>query len=740
MKVVSLSQLPVGLVVWQPHPGAWMQTFVCKSTFTLYPGVCALAAEQEPIHPSDRHWGHDACWSLYAASDLVPHRARADVVLVGHAFSPGGTAVQSLTARVMVNDIDKAIEVHGARGFTQHGVLDQSARFSKMPLLWEYAGGGPGTSNPVGVSPQARDIQGRRSLPNLQRPGVVVIGPDDVIEPVGFGPVASGWPTRQQKLGRYAATFPVNDWHRQPLPPDLDVSYFNAAPFDQQPTALRNDERLILEHLHPEHPHLVTSLPGLHPRAYVDRPGEPPQGVPMWPDLLWINTDRCICTVTWRGQVPLREPQEAGHILVALEGPHQPLAWNEIEGLASSSGVTLASGRTAGGAMSEIGLQTPYDQAHDGDSAVSNEDDPEACTLPLSVDQDPADSRPALPFATVPASQPVPPSSQAQRLADLPFVQSAPPAAAVPPSSRAQHLADMAAAFVQAVPPAAAVPTPAAAAQLPADALTDTTAASLVAAKPALPFMQGEQAEPALRHQAESWPRGAVQAEALDEVLRPPFVALPPALSPALYAPPAPERDARSPPLAAEEPAPPPMLGPLARPDRGATDPSAEEAPAADTQANEPSPPPAAEAPAPSLAAYPIERCAAIAAKLAQRPADCDTLLEAEELTPRTWQWLHVEWLDEIQAEVARRKKKLLSAYDAAYVAALEKERGPITAGEYAQLVIAAEQGRGQAALAELGLPDESMMRIRRVWLERIVKDKKAAAEVRAAMRKADEA
>ncbi|WP_437834342.1 DUF2169 domain-containing protein [Sorangium sp. So ce1153] len=714
MKVVSLSQLPVGLVVWQPHPGAWIQTVVCKSTFELYPGVCALAAEQEPLHLSERHWSDDASWSLYAASDLVPHRARADVVLVGHAFSPNGTAVRSLTARVIVNDIDKAIEVHGARSFTQHGVLDQGSRVTRMPLLWEYAGGGPGTSNPVGVPPHARDIHGRRNLPNLQRPGVVVIGPDDVIEPVGFGPVASGWPTRRQKLGRYAATFPVNDWHRQPLPPDLDVGYFNAAPFDQQTTALRDDERLILEHLHPEHPHLMTSLPGLHPRAYVDRAGEPPQGVPMWPDLLWINTDRCICTVTWRGQVPLREPQEAGQILVALEGPHQTLAWNDIESLASSYGVTLASGRAAGGAMGEIGFQAPYDQAHEGDSDVHGEDDPEACTLPVSVSPDLAVSSPALPFATVPASQRAPPSSQAQRLADLPFVQSA--------------------------PYAAAVPTPAAAAQPPADALTATTAASLVAAEPALPFVQGERDEPALRHQAESSPRGAVPSEALDKVLRPPLVAVPPALSPALYAPPAPERDAGSPPLTVEEPAPPAMLGPLARPDWGATEPSAEAAPEPDTQANEPGPLPAAEETAPPLAAFPIERCAAIAAKLARRPADRDTILKAEELTPKTWQWLHIRRLDEIQDEVARRKKKLLSAYDAAYVAALEKERGPITAGEYAQLVIAAEQGQGQAALAELGLPDESMMRIRRVWLERIVKDKKAAAEVRAAMRKADEA
>ncbi|WP_437730045.1 DUF2169 family type VI secretion system accessory protein [Sorangium sp. So ce1335] len=715
-----------------------MQTFVCKGTFNLRPRVCALAAEQEPIHVSERHWRDDPYWSLYAASDLVPHRLRADIVLVGHAFSPNGTAVRSLTARVIVNDVDKAIEVHGARSVTQHGVLDQSSRFTKMPLLWEYAGGGPGTSNPVGMPPHARDIHGRRNLPNLQRRGAVVIGPDDVIEPVGFGPVASGWPTRRQKLGRHAATFPVNDWHRQPLPPDLDVRYFNAAPFDQQTTALRNDERLILEHLHPEHPHLVTSLPGLHPRAYVDRPGEPSQAVPMWPDLLWINTDRSICTVTWRGQVPLREPQEAGQILVALEGPHRTLVCNDSEGLPRRSEVGLASDQAAGGAMSETALQAPYDQAHDGSSPALNEDDPEVRTLTLNVDQDLVVSLPALPFATVPAGQPAPPSSPAQRLVGPPFGQSAPPAAAVPPSSRAQHLADTAAAFVQAAPPAAAVP--ADAAQPPDDALAATDAASLVATKPALPFVQGERAEPAPRHQAASSPRGAVPAEAPDKELRPPLVALPPALPPALHAPPAAERDATSPPLAAEEPVPPPMLGPLARPDLGATEPSADEAPEPGTHANKPDPLPAAEEPAPPLAAYPIERCAVVAATLAQRPGDCDTLLKAEELTPKTWQWLHAHWLDEIQAELARRKKKLLSAYDAAYVAALEKERGPITAGEYAQLVIAAEQGQGQTALAELGLPDESMMPIRRVWLERIVKDQKAAAEVRAAMRKADEA
>jgi hypothetical protein len=81
----------------------------------------------------------------------------------------------------------------------------------------------------------------------------------------------------------------------------------------------------------------------------------------------------------------------------------------------------------------------------------------------------------------------------------------------------------------------------------------------------------------------------------------------------------------------------------------------------------------------------------------------------------------------------------MLSAYDAAYVERLEKERGPITATEYAMLLLAAERRGADAELRKLDLPEGSMMRIRRVWLARTAKDAAAAAEVRAAMRAAAE-
>ena len=90
------------------------------------------------------------------------------------------------------------------------------------------------------------------------------------------------------------------------------------------------------------------------------------------------------------------------------------------------------------------------------------------------------------------------------------------------------------------------------------------------------------------------------------------------------------------------------------------------------------------------------------------------------------------------ERNLERGKKELLSEYDATYVATLEEARGPITAREYAKLSLGAERGRGAATLIELGLPPDSMMRIRRVWLAKLVKDARLAAEVRAAKRAGD--
>jgi hypothetical protein len=315
MDVVSHCSLPVGGRVWKPRPGAYALTFVCKATFALGPGKLALAAEQQPIHEFDRSWS-ESVTSLYAASDLAPRKLRADVVLIGSAYAPGGVPVRKVVARLSVGDVDKSIEVWCDRTLRADGSVAEGPPFAKVPLLYERAAGGPGTDNPVGMA-RVRDAYGGAALPNLTLPGTRA-SQDAPIAPVGFGPLGPEWPARRAKLGRSADTFSEDAWHEEPLPPDLDMTYFNFAPLDQQPGALEGDERIVLENLHGAHPQLAMTLPGLRPRAKVTGPGgERP--APMRADTLWIDTTRELCCVTYRGQVVLASPKEAGWVVVTLD-------------------------------------------------------------------------------------------------------------------------------------------------------------------------------------------------------------------------------------------------------------------------------------------------------------------------------------------------------------------------------------------------------------------------------------
>src|SRR5689334_3113398 len=132
MHVVSACPLCVSSIIWQPRAGAWALTVVCKATFRLEPGECRLAALQEaPIE--DDVYGETG-GSLRAPSDLAPMKPRADVILVGHAFTPGRQPARSLRARLTVAEIDKAIDVWCDRIFWQDGRLLVGQPFTQMPL------------------------------------------------------------------------------------------------------------------------------------------------------------------------------------------------------------------------------------------------------------------------------------------------------------------------------------------------------------------------------------------------------------------------------------------------------------------------------------------------------------------------------------------------------------------------------------------------------------------------------
>jgi hypothetical protein len=391
MDLVSLCPLRAVSFVWRRGAG-YARTVVCKATFELRPEQARLAEQQEPLHEIDEHWDDDPARSLYASTDFVPHKARADVLLVGRAFAPSNEPVAALVARLIVGSLDKAIEVHRNRTWSDAGRVVDGPAFTSMPLVYERAAGGPGTWNPVGVDAEARPgLDGLARMPNLMPLGFKLAARGARIPPVGFGPIAPTWPNRIARFGPHAslASEPIGiGGPIRTIPDELDAGCFNAAPTDQQPSALRADERIVLDNLDPHHGRLSTTLPGLRPRIFVDAAQGGRQELAMVVDTLWIDTDRRICTLTWRGTLAVPDPEAKGRIVVAVEAPGQNLAWADL---------------LARGAM---GTAVPEARAKPDVEAIHVEGADADAELTLRPRRD---RKPVLPFHPAPSAFPPPP-------------------------------------------------------------------------------------------------------------------------------------------------------------------------------------------------------------------------------------------------------------------------------------------------------------------------------------------
>lgn len=324
MEVVSVCPIRVAELSWLLPNGAPAITVVCKATFNLQPGEATLAQQQDPPAADDAYWTADIDKPPSGFTDLVPFKPRADVVIVGHAHAPPQRPARTLLVRAIVGAMDKAIEVFPDRFLMPNGEVREGQPWMKQRLAWERAAGGPETGNPIGMRFDTQDGLGATAIPNLQPPGVHFARRGDTFGPACFAPVPPAWPSRVYKLYRHGRTFIARDWSTRPIPEDIDRGFFNMAPPDQQPQELRADERIVLDHLHPEHPRLVTRLPGIEPTATVVRSGRMPSHLALTLDTLWIDTDRATCSLVWRGTIPLAHAGESGQVSISMEGGVPP--------------------------------------------------------------------------------------------------------------------------------------------------------------------------------------------------------------------------------------------------------------------------------------------------------------------------------------------------------------------------------------------------------------------------------
>jgi hypothetical protein len=697
MDLISQCALPVEKIVWRPGHGGFAFTVVCKATFELRPDASPLAPAQEPILAADVYTAESGALAL--ASDLVPFKKRPEVLVVGHAYAPEGTAVPSLVARIAVGEIDKAIQIVGDRSIDRYGRLGNPTPFTCMPLVWERAASGLDMSNPVGrpTGDAARaHAAGRATAPNLLPAGVRLTSHSDVVQPVGFGPVAPMWPSRAAFLHRHYSWWNPSRWHELPLPADIDLEYFNAAPPDQQRAQPFGEEAIYLEHLHPRFPRLSTRLTPVTPTAVVDH-GSGPQPLHLRCDTLVIDADRGLAMLVWRAHVLLDYPDRPGRVIVL--GPAAPTA--------------ALHGWAPGASMAEATLLPAAFM-------------PSAVVLPFSGGTAPgAGSSPPPPWtgATAPTPAPplaIPPSSEttASSPADPTVTQTLDPEILL----RAIGL-PFASSNSKSEPPRE-VSREESATALPAEpdsAGGDDNDKTLVPA-PALP----PSVVPFASSQGGSTPWSEAPPAPMEaQRLSPPWRIEPPALL-------GPVAPLPSPPI--EPPAPPPLLGAIASlSERPSEVGDKERSPA--VKADRPDEvPPADPEPEVAIDAYPPERCGAIAARLACDEGSTSDILRAEDLDSARWKRVHEHWLDRIRDEAARSRRKLLFDYDDAYVNALEAQRGPIALDDYARLAEAAERSAVAGALAEHGLPEGAWPHIHRVWIGRMVRDARLGKQVRAAI------
>ncbi|MGK3971496.1 DUF2169 domain-containing protein [Sorangium sp. So ce118] len=318
-------------------------------------GADAIALAEE-----DRYAGAPLASSVRAESDLVPRKARCDVIVNAAAHAPGGEPAARFTARVRLVGprgealIDKAIGVTGPRWFerTARGWrLGDPEPARAVPVRWEHAYGGASrvpsaglnevcVLNPLGCGwMDARYLEAlerageplpeRLPAPQIEDPRRPVAGLDVVRQPpaanarqmaeaaraygdapVGLGAIGRAWTPRLQRAGTYDEAWLRDGWPH--LPTDFDFAHWNAAPDDQQIDELPPGARLTLTNLvAPEHApggELRVTLPA--PRAVVrlHATDGTVETAPLRVDLLLVDAEAMRLAFVYRTTIPRAHP------------------------------------------------------------------------------------------------------------------------------------------------------------------------------------------------------------------------------------------------------------------------------------------------------------------------------------------------------------------------------------------------------------------------------------------------
>ena len=284
MKVVKPQRLALLTRTYEYGPDCFLSVAIVL--FFPFESSRSLLTEVELWKFTSRELGKDA------ALDACMPKTRAEFLIGGCAYLPGGTQAVVCAPRAQVGQLDKTLRVTGDR-FWKDGVPSAPEPFGTMPITWDRAFGGPSHAfNPLGRGADIlRTERGEfQPLPNIEDPDAPIRSPSDRPPPAGFGPYDLTWPQRMRKAGTHDEA-----WVKTRSPGfagDIDWTFFNVAPDDQQMEGpFRGDEAFLFDFMHPEKIRVEGRLPGAIARCHVNMKG--PAGdefreIPTKLDTLWL--------------------------------------------------------------------------------------------------------------------------------------------------------------------------------------------------------------------------------------------------------------------------------------------------------------------------------------------------------------------------------------------------------------------------------------------------------------------
>ncbi len=685
-----------------------------------------IAPQQDSVH-GDISWDHNPQASLFAPSDYVPYKPRIDVIFSGRAFSPGGTPIDTLAPRLQVGPLRKSLRISGPRVWMDGNTgLAPSVpeRFTTAPLRYELA-----AMSGENLSGIQQIGSAGWPLPRIEAVDV----PAGKLYTPGFGPLPMRWRAERHALDDAALTFMRRMRSQHAVAPEnFPFSVFNCAPLEQQLDEIEAAPTIVLEQLGRKNTRLESRLPAIRPRAFIKTNNSSSNDeVDMRLDTIFIDGVRLVAVLSWRGSIPIpdAEMSTVNRIVIAAESPEMMVSPEDIESPPFN--------------YEDLAVKPVLPKPFEGEAP----DDEGYTLLPTKpARQGGTDQPPSPTSAAVGARDGLPAGSQSgERRSDARTTR----VVVGDAMSRPHENVGRPAAGHMTEPPLTIPDASPFAVEQAWEPQPDWRSSPAVDAGPTTPRTG---TVPGTNHDAAPTTArtGAGAIEAAPATQRPG--------GPDTVAPGTPRAGTMPPPdtlpahVIVAVRADRKVLEVTATGNRGSNrDPESVVSSSSGGAVGSAKPNSmTVEAVKPSgdarrstsqmpalampLADVPIDVCAMVAARIDRRPNERVDILQEMGLSPAMFNAAERTWLAAIRAEMEQGRSELRAFYDRTYVMQLEMERGTFEVIDYVRLMVGVEHGDLDEVLAEFDVPQAALVRIERVWRERMSVEPALSMRVRQAM------